>query len=62
MRVRKDKSRGESAEDDVSELDTTRRDYVTKSEVVFAQELWEIVEKDQKKSKGATIQVSGSKL
>lgn len=35
MRVRENKSRREGAEDDDSELDATRQDYITKNEVVF---------------------------
>ena len=46
MGVGENQGRGESAEDDVSELDTTRWDYITKCEVVFAQKLREIVEED----------------
>jgi hypothetical protein len=62
MWIREYDGRGKGAKNNVSELNATRWDGITKSEVIFTKELWEIVEKDEKKSQSAAIQISGSVL
>ena len=45
--IRKDKGRRKRAEDDIAQLDAAGRDDITKGEVIFAQEVWEIVQQNQ---------------
>lgn len=58
MRVREHDCGRESTEDDVSELDATRRDRVAEREVVLTEEVREIVEDDQEQAKDSTVEVS----
>lgn len=46
MGIGKDKCRGESTEDDISELNAAWGDDVAESEVILAEEFGEVVEKD----------------
>ena len=57
MGVWKDQSGGEGTKDNVPELDTARGNSVTQSEVVFTQEVWEIVKNDQEQAKNAAIEL-----
>lgn len=62
MRVGENQCRRESTEDDVSKLDATWRNGITKSEVVLAQKLGEVMKEHKEKAESPTIQVFRSEL
>ena len=55
MRIRKNDRRRESAENDVAQLDAPWGYCITKSKVIFTEEVWEIVQKNEKKTESTTI-------
>ena len=53
---------GVGAKDDVAELDATRRNGVTKREIILAQEIGEVVKQDEENAESSSVQVAGCRL
>jgi hypothetical protein len=54
--------KGVGAKDDVAELNATRRDGVTKREIILAQKVGEVVKQNKKNAEGPSIQITGCRL
>lgn len=53
---------GISAEDDVAELNATRRDNITEREIILAQEVGEVVKQNKENAEGSSVQVTGCRF
>lgn len=62
MGVGKDDAGRVCAEDDVAELDATWGDDVAKGEVVFAEELGEVMKEDEEEAESAPVQITAGGL
>ena len=54
--------KGVGAEDDVAELDATRRNNITEREIVLAQEVREVVKQNKENAESPSVQVTGRRL
>jgi len=53
--IREYECAGESAQDDVTELDAAGRDSITQSEIIFTQEFGEVMQEDKEKAKRSPV-------
>ena len=60
--VGKDYGKRECADNGVAELDTTGRNDIAKTKVVFAEKLGEVVEENKKQAKCASVEVPSGNL